>query len=117
MLRRQALAEDAKPRKWAVKGMRTPKDRRLEREFQEALKRQRTSAEEMKRLSERYDEEVRDALLQVVLGTVLHRARLLLFCSSASAAQIYTQAHCSFLKKLTRVPVPSRMMKRTNLFV
>ena len=38
MLRRQALAEDAKPRKWAVKGMRTPKDRRLEREFQEALK-------------------------------------------------------------------------------
>ena len=29
MLRRQALAEDAKPRKWAVKGMRTPKDRRV----------------------------------------------------------------------------------------
>jgi len=61
-IRRHALGEDAKPRKWATDGMRTPEDRRLESEFKKQFQAWLKESDGIKATANRYEEEKRGFL-------------------------------------------------------
>lgn len=52
-IRRQAMYEDSRPRKWRTEGLMTPEDRRLEVKFRENLQRTYSKADALKRRSDR----------------------------------------------------------------